>query len=225
MTRATTTRTDEELQRDVLAELAWDARAQPNEVGVTVADGVVTLTGWVDSYARKWAAEQSAHRVRGVRAVADDIEVRLTGSAERTDAEIAVAVTRGLEWDAFVPVERIDVTVANGWVMLRGEVEWQYQRRAAERDVRRLSGVRGVTNLVTVRPHPAPSTHDLEGRIRDALVRSAQTDADLITVEVAGDTVILGGTVRSWMEREEAERVAWSAPGVVDVESQLTVAV
>src|SRR5438477_9421775 len=120
------TRTDEDIQRDVLAELKWDARVQPNEIGVSVRDGVVALTGWADSYAKKWAAEQAAHRVRGVVAVANDIEVRLPSSAERTDTEIAAAVTRALEWDAFVPIDKIDVTVSKGWVTLSGEVEWEF---------------------------------------------------------------------------------------------------
>lgn len=217
-------RDDEELQRNVLAELSWDARLQPNEIGVTVLDGVVTLTGWVDSYARKWTAERLAHRVRGVRAVANDIQVQLVDTGERNDTDIATAAVRGLEWDSFVPVERIDVSVANGWVMLRGEVEWQYQKRAAERAVRRMTGVRGVTNLIKVRPQTPPSRKDLARRIRDALVRSAETDADLITVEVVGDTVMLTGAVRSGRERGEAERVAWSAPGVAEVENRLTVA-
>ncbi|HEX5542566.1 MAG TPA: BON domain-containing protein [Micromonospora sp.] len=224
MTTASMTRNDEELQHDVLAELAWDAQVQPNEIGVAVSDGVATLNGWLDSYARKWAAERAAHRVRGVRAVANNIQVRLTGSADRTDAEIALAATRGLEWDSYVPVERLDVTVSNGWLMLRGEVEWQYQKRAAERAVRRMSGVRGVTNLITVRPHPAPSRDDVAGRIHDALVRSAETDADLISLEMVGDTVVLRGTVRSWSERQAAERVAWSAPGIAEVENQIRVA-
>src|SRR5512135_88624 len=122
MTAPTTTRTDEQIQRDVLDELAWDARVRPNEIGVAVTDGVVTLTGWVDSYTKKWAAERAAHRVRGVRAVANDIEVRLSSSAERTDTDIAAAVTRALEWDAFVSVDKLDVTVSKGWVTLQGEV-------------------------------------------------------------------------------------------------------
>src|SRR5438105_9668291 len=134
-------KTDEQIQRDVLAELKWDARVQPNEIGVSVKDGVVTLTGWVDSYTKKWAAEEDAHRVRGVKAVANDIEVRLPSSAERTDADIAAAIIRALEWDALVPIEKLNVTVAKGWVTLRGEVEWQYQKEDTERAVRRLTGV------------------------------------------------------------------------------------
>jgi osmotically-inducible protein OsmY len=223
MTSATATRSDEQIQRDVLEELKWDARVQPNEIGVSVKDGVVTLTGWVDSYAKKWAAEQAAHRVRGVVAVANDIEVRLPSSAERTDTDIAAAVSRALEWDAFVPIDKIDVTVSKGWVTLKGEVEWEFQRRSAERAVRRLSGVRGVTNLIMVRPRQQPSPHEVRRRIMDALVRSAQTDAEKISVEVDDGKVVLSGTVRSWVERQEAERVAWSAPGVTAVENRITI--
>jgi osmotically-inducible protein OsmY len=224
MTTGTLARDDEEIQRDVLEELGWDARLQPNEVGVTVKDGVVTLTGSVDSYAKKWAAERTAHRLRGVRAVANDIEVRLPGSAARTDPDIAMAATRALEWDAFVPVEKLDVTVSNGWVMLRGEVEWGYQRRAAERAVRRLSGVRGVTNLIAVRPGDRPDPEEVKRDIRDALVRTIEADLDQIIIDVDGETVILTGTVRSWMEKEAAERAAWSAPGVTAVDDRLSLA-
>lgn len=225
MSTATMTRKDEKTQREVLDELRWDARVQPNEIGVAVKGGIVTLTGWVDSYAKKWAAERTAHRLRGVRAVANDIEVRLTGTAERTDSDIATAATRALDWDEFVPVENLDVTVANGWIMLRGEVEWEYQKRAAERALRRMAGVRGVTNLIAVRPRTRPSSEQLRGDIRLALVRNGETDANRITVAVQDDVVILSGDVRSWMEREEAERIAWSAPGVAAVANRITVAV
>lgn len=223
MTTPTTTRTDEQIQRDVLEELRWDARVQSNEIGVSVTDGVVSLTGWVDSYTKKWVAERTAHRVRGVRAVANDIEVRLPSSIDRTDSDIAEAATRALQWDAFVPIERLDVTVSRGWVTLQGEVEWQYQRRAAERAVRRLSGVRGVTNLIALRPRITPTPDDLRRRIEDALARSAETDAERIRVEVPGEQIVLTGTVRSWSEKEEAERVAWSAPGATSVDNRIMV--
>jgi osmotically-inducible protein OsmY len=139
---ATETRTDEQIQQDVLAELKYEPRVSPNEIGVVVKNGVVTLTGWVDSNTKRWAAEEAAHRVRGVKAVANDIEVKLPGSSERTDADIAAAAIRALQVDAALPADKIDVTVSKGWVTLKGEVEWQYQKEDAERVVRRLTGSR-----------------------------------------------------------------------------------
>ena len=219
MVTATLNRTDQELQQDVLAELKWDAQIQPNEIGVSVRDGVVTLTGWVDSYLKKWSAEEAAHKVAGVKAVANDIEIKL--ATERTDPDIAEAAVHALEWDAFVPSDKVHVTVSKGWVTLKGEVEWQYQKEDAERVVRRLTGVKGVTNLITVKPRVTPS--ELKKKIENALVRNAEIDAHKITVEVQGSKAILKGTVRAWAEKEEAARVAWSAPGITSVENRITV--
>jgi osmotically-inducible protein OsmY len=223
MGTATPTRTDEQIQRDVLEELNWDARVQPNEIGVAVKDGLVTLIGWVDSYTKKWAAEDAAKRVRGVKAVANDIEVRLPSSAERTDADIAAAALHALEWDAFVPVDSVEVTVSKGWVTLHGEVEWAFEKEDAERVVRRLAGARGVLNLITVKPQVRPLSSELKRKIEEGLVRSAETDAQRITVEVQATKVILRGKVRSWAERQEAERMTWSAPGVTEVENGILI--
>ena len=218
---AVSTRSDEDIQRDVLEELEWDARVRPNEIGVAVKDGVVMLTGWVDSYLKKMAAEEDAYRVPGVKAVVNDIEVRLPGSAERTDVDLAKAVLDALKWDAGVPTDKIQVTVDHGWVTLRGEVEYYFQKRDAERAVERLSGVRGVTNLLVVKSQPTPS--DLKEQIEKALVRNAETDARRITVEVVGSKVILRGTVSSYAEKKAAEEVAWSAPGVTEVDNRIVV--
>ncbi len=204
---AVSTRTDEEIQRDVLEELKWDTRVRPNEIGVAVKDGIVTLTGWVDSYLKKMAAEEAAHRVRGVKAVVNDIEVRLPSSA--------------LQWEAGVPADKLEVTVSHGWVTLKGEVEYGFQKRLAERTVERLSGVRGVTNLIVVKPRL--SSTDLKQNIEQALIRNAEMDAKRITVEVQGSKVILYGTVRSYAEKKAAEEAAWAAPGVSEVENHIVI--
>lgn len=220
---AVSTRTDLSIQEDVLEELKWDSRVRANEIGVAVKDGIVTLTGWVDSYLKKMAAEQAAHRVQGVKAVANDIEVRLPSSSERTDADLAAAVLNALRWDAFIPAGKIDVTVSKGWVTLKGEVDYQFERQDAERAVERLSGVKGVSNLITVKPRLSPT--DLKQKIEKALVRNAETDASHITIEVQGSKVILRGTVHAYAEKKAAEDTAWSAPGVSEVDNRITVSV
>lgn len=216
-------RTDREIQDEVLEELAWDTTVQANEIGVIVKDHVVTLTGTVDSYAKRWAAQQAAHRVRGVTAVANDIEVRLSTTAERTDAELAGACLSALKWDAAVSTAALDVTVSKGWVTLSGEVDWNAQRESAERAVRRLSGVIGVTNLLAVKHHPAPA--DVKQRIERALIRSAEIDAKRITVEIHNSAAVLHGTVRSYAEKRAAEHSAWSAPGITRVDNQINIVV
>jgi len=219
MTTATMIRTDQDIQADVLAELRWDQSVQANEIGVAVKGGIVTLTGKVDTFLKKWRAEEAAHRVNGVVAVANDIEVRTIG--ERTDTDIAAAAVEALKWNASIPAEKIHVTVSNGWVTLKGDVEWQYQRQEAERSVRRLWGVKGVSNLIVVKPLASPS--DLKKQIEDALVRTAEVDAKNITVEMQGTKAILKGKVRSWAEKQEAARTAWLAPGITSVDNQITV--
>jgi len=215
-------RTDEQIQTDVLEELQWDTRMQPNEIVVAVKDGIVTLTGWVDSYQKKIAAEEAAHRVRGVKAVVNDIEVRLPGSAERTDADLVAAVLNALKCDAAIPAGEVDVTVSQGWVTLKGEVEHVFQVRDAERAVRRHAGVKGVTNLIGVnKPRVLPT--DLKQQIERALIRNAQTDARRITVEVQGSEVILRGAVSSYAEKKAAEETACSPSGVTEVDNRIIV--
>jgi len=218
---ATHIRTDEEIRADVLEELKWDSRVQSNEIGVAVKDGIVTLTGWVDSYLKKIVAEEAAHRVRGVKAVANDIEVRLPESDQRSDPDIAAAVVNALRWDAAIPEGQVTVTVSKGWVTLKGEVDYQFQKIDAERASRRIKGVVGVTNLITVKPSVSPS--NLKESIEKALIRNAETDARRITVEVQGGKVILRGTVLSYAEKQAAEDTAWSAPGVTEVDNRIVV--
>ncbi|HET7458302.1 MAG TPA: BON domain-containing protein [Gemmatimonadaceae bacterium] len=214
-------KTDSQLQRDVIDELTSDPRVGNAEIGVSVKDGVVTLTGFVDTYARKIAAEQAVERLGGVRAVAEDLKVRLPGAFERSDTDIAHQVANALRWDIEVPDDRLKARVENGWVWLEGQVEWQYQRMAAERAVRYLTGVKGVTNLVKIATRA--STYDVSKRIKEALHRSVEEDAKKIQVETADGHVTLRGSVRSFAARQDAERAAWAAEGVTAVDDRIVV--
>jgi osmotically-inducible protein OsmY len=215
-------KTDAQIQQDVLRELRWDPRVEETDVGVEVDRGVVTLTGTVGSYARRLAAQEAAHRVRGVLDVANDVHVKLPLSEERTDTDIAQAVRHTLEWDVLVPHERIRSTVTNGWVTLEGEVEHWFQRADAERAVRHLAGVRGVTDTIAVQP-PAVDSEEVREAIEQALERRAEREAKHIQVAVHDGTVTLTGTVPSWPARQAVFGAARFTPGVKEVEDRLRV--
>ncbi len=217
-------KTDIELQRDVLDELKWQPSTQRAEIGVAARDGVVTLSGYVENYAQKYEAEQAAQRVSGVQAIADELRVRLPNGTTRTDTEIAHSALLALEWNVQVPDKDITLKVEGGWITLQGAVDWQYQKAAAEGAVRYLMGVKGVYNGVLVR-QPKVSAAAVKEKIGDAFKRSALVDSSRVTVESVDGKVTLRGTVRSWSERRDAERAAWAAPGVSQVDDHLVVAV
>ena len=214
-------RIDKELQQQVMDELAWEPSVDAAEIGASVDSGVVMLSGTVRSFPEKWAAERAAERVKGVRAVADEIVVKLPGTFQRDDADIARAAVNNLEWNASLPHDRLKVLVENGWITLDGTVERYFQKAEAEKVVRNLLGVKGVINRITVKPVISPV--DIKNQITKALERTAEVDAKKIQVEIRGTTVILSGAVKSWVEREAAERAAWAAPGVANIENMIEV--
>jgi osmotically-inducible protein OsmY len=214
-------RSDSDIERDVKDELQWDPDTDATDIAVSVKGGVVTLAGYVKSYSDKYEAEAAAKRIAGVRGVANDLEIRLLSVDERPDPDIARDAVATIKAHLPISSENIKVVVQNGWVTLEGRVEWQYQRQTAENAVRRIKGVKGVTNLIQLKPRVQPE--EVKKKIEEAFRRNAEVDANRIIVETNGSQVILKGTVRSWIEREEAERVAWSAPGVTSVDDRIIV--
>lgn len=210
------------LKRDVEAELAWDPAVKSTQIGVAVKDGVVTLTGHIGTYAEKDAAGRALRRVSGVKAIALELDVRLSPQHRRSDTDIATAVEQALTWNTLVPAEQIQVTVDQGWVTLQGEVEWDYQRRSVDKAIRPLMGVVGISNEIAIKPKVTPA--DLRSRIGEALKRQVEREVKHLDIKVDGSTVTLRGSVNSWQERDAAQGVAWSAPGVRVVINELQVA-
>ena len=214
-------KTDKELHRDVVEELSWQPSISDSEIGVSVKDGVATLSGFVQNYAQKRAAERAVRAVGGIRAVAEELEVKVQGAFARSDTEIAHQAANALSWDVEVPMDTVKVRVENGWLTLEGQVAWQYQRTSAGRAVRNLAGVKGVSNAVTLRAHASAS--DVSQRIEAALCRSADHGAHAVQVEARDGTVTLRGEVHSWAQRRDVEWAAWAAAGVNHVDDRTTV--
>jgi osmotically-inducible protein OsmY len=213
--------TDKSLQQAVLDELDWEPSVDAAHIGVTANNGVVTLTGHVPSYTQKWAAERAVGRVTGVKAVAEELEVRFPFEGKNSDDDIAKRVVQSLDWDVSVPNNNVKVKVEKGWVTLSGEVDWYFQRSAAEADVRKLQGVKGVSDEIKVKP--SVNAYDVREKIKSAFDRNAQLEAANIIVTADGGKVTLSGKVDTWRDRDLAERTAWSAPGVTQVEDKLIV--
>ena len=214
-------KTDAQLRTDVVNELQWDPSINPTHIGVAVNDGIVTLTGHLDTYAEKFAIEHAVQRVEGVQGVAVELDVKLAPDHRRSDTEIALAAESALKWHALVPKDRIQIKVEHGWLTLSGDVDWEYQRRNACNAVHELTGVVGVSNLITLRPRATPG--DVANRISEALARHAEREARHIEVTVSGSTVTLRGRVDSWAERAAAHGAAWAAPGVTSLVDKLAV--
>lgn len=214
-------KTDADLKRDVAAELAWDPSVASNAIGVAVKDGVVTLTGHLDTFAEKHAAARAVKRVTGVRAIALELDVKLSPAHRRSDTDIATGAEEALKWNTLVPQDAVKLTVDDGWVTLHGAVDWDYQRRSVEAAIRPLMGVRGISNEITLRGKAKAA--DLSHKIEEALTRQAVREAKHIQVTLDGTTVKLTGQVHSWQERDAAQGVAWAAPGVHLVVNELNV--
>jgi osmotically-inducible protein OsmY len=212
-------KSDSELQRDVMAELAWDPSIHHTDIGVAVSHGVVTLSGLVRSFAEKMEAEQVVRRVAGTRAIAESLKVRYPSDTKTADPEIARRILDIFAWSVAVPAERVAVKVEDGWVTLTGTVDWFYQKDAACRAAGKISGVTGISNLITLRE--VPVADDVKERIVAAIKRAADSDAQSVTVVTDGGKVTLGGRVRGWSERGIAERAAWAAPGVTSIEDNI----
>jgi osmotically-inducible protein OsmY len=213
-------KSDSQLRSDVQEELRWDPRVGRIEVGVAARDGVVTLSGEVDSFSRKYSAAKAAERVAGVKAIADELTIKLPSAFVRSDTEVAHSVVESLRWAIDVP-DSVKARVENGWVSLEGMVEWQYQRASAERAIRHLTGVKGVSNLITIKPRA--SAPDVREKIQSAIRRRAEEDSKNISIEAVDGKITLRGVVRSWAERLDAENAAWAASGVSMVDDQLRV--
>ena len=212
---------DIQLQKSVLDELAWEPTVDAAHIGVAAKDGVVTLTGHVSNYAEKLTAERAARRVKGVRAIVQEIDVKLPSSDARSDEDIAASALSVLRWHAGLPADQIQLKVEDGDVTLNGEVSWQYQKDQAESDIRKIKGVCSVANLITVKPSVQP--YEVKRKIEEALRRSAELEASHISVSAAGGAITLSGRVNTWHEREVAEQAAWSAPGVTAVTDNLRI--
>ena len=214
-------KTDKQLKMDITEELKWEPRVRDEAIGIEVRDGVVTLTGSVPDFAQRMRAERAVERVAGVRAVAQELTVKVPNTHERSDTDLAHQVANTLAWDTEVANQPIKAKIENGWVTLEGQVDWPFQRNAPERAVRYLFGVKGVSNLLTVKSHA--STYDVADHITAAFRRGAEADAKKINVSATNGKVTLTGTVRSWPERADAQRAAWSATSVTEVDNRLAV--
>lgn len=217
-------KTNEELRKDVMEEIKWDPELKniATDIGVAVKDGIVTLSGIVDTYWKKLAAEKAAQRVHGVKVVACDIEVRIGGAGKRTDTEIAEAVLNALRWNSAVNEDKIEVKVDNGWVYLEGQVDFDYEKRYAQQCVDDLWAVRGVTNNIVIKTKQI-DMQDIQRKITAAYHRSATVDASSIKIDTSGSKVVLHGKVRSWAEKKEAENIAWATSGVLSVDNKIDI--